>query len=808
MMDKVGTENNNILLLGDLNIDLLDNNNDWMALFSSFCLNQIINVPTRITNTTSTLIDHIYTSNLGFISEVCVPVSGLSDHFPTFCTLNWKNIKITQKDHNTRYYQKFKDFDEKAFLTDLLNCPFNSVYSLTNPTEAYTFWSKLLTSVFEKHVPFIKKRIKQNPCPPWLTESIRQEMYLRDKLKKQKLYDQYKSQRNLVKSLIRRSKKEYMDSLVKNKSDSASIWKAIKLLTNSTNNNQKKQPNIDVNTFNNHFTNVSEKLKNKLPSDSGDLFSCCLSKIDEFVNKSNISEPFDIPYISLTDVSNYLKTLDAKKSTGLDGLHARLLKIAAPIISETLTYIYNLFIDKKDIPLAFKSAKCVPVFKSGSYDDPNNFRPISILSLLCKPFEKHINYHLSNFFENNNLFHQSQSAFRKNHSCETALLDITESLYQTCNNSNASGLVFVDFSKAFDMIDHEKLLIKLKHYHVSESSIDLLRSYLTNRKQSVCINNFKSELSGLSYGVPQGSILGPILFSIYINDLPLAITSSLCKLFADDTTLISSGDSVLSITSNLNHDLHNLYSWCIANSMLVNPQKSESMLVCTRQKRQKLNDTLKLYFDGVLLPQVTFHKLLGVIIDQNLTWSNQTTFISNKIASKVYQLNCIKNFLDLSTRKLFYFAYIQPYLDYCSTVWSHCCKSHLIRLCSLQKRSFKLILKSDQYNLEKMTELLNILPLNIKIIFNDCILLHKIIHGSAPPYLSFLISLQSSKYFSNDLRVIIPFPKMDILKRSFTYNCTSSWNKLPINLRLESKYSIFKNHLRSHLNPTHKVGIG
>ena len=755
------------------------------------------------------MIDHIYTNNPGLVSETCVPVSGISDHYPTLCTVDLKKYKVHLKDHRSTFYRKFRHFNETSFLTDLLYTPFDNVFALSDPNEAFTFWSNLLSTVFNKHAPFIEKRIKQNPSPPWLTQSIRHEIYFRDSLKKLRRYEEYKAQRNKVKTLIRRSKKEYISSLIVNKSDSANIWRAIKLLTNSCSSGPDRMSNISANDFNDHFTSVSGKLKDKLPQDSDDYFSDCLNRIDSFVESSNCPfDSFEIPYMSVVEVLNHLKNLNVNKSTGLDNFHARLLKIAAPVISISLTYIYNLFIYKKEIPFLFKCAKCIPIYKSGSVDDPNNFRPISILSVLCKPFEKHINYHLSNFFERSKFFHPCQSAFRKGHSCETALLNITESLYSTCDRSKAAGLVFVDFSKAFDMIDHEKLLMKMKHYHIAESSIQLLRSYLMNRSQSVFLNSNQSELSNLSYGVPQGSILGPLLFSIYINDLPLSINSSLCHLFADDTTLVSHGESITSITCALNQALKDLYSWCVGNSMLVNPNKSECMLVCTRQKRIKLNDKLGLFLNDVCLPQVVSHKLLGVVIDQNLTWSNHTVLISNRLASKVYQLNCIKNFTNPATRKLFYFAYIQPCFDYCSSVWGHCCKSHLIRLNSLQKRSFKIILKSDKYNLDKMAELLNIPPLNIKIMFNDCVLLHRIIHESAPSYLSFLALRQPSQYFSSDLRVVIPFPSLDVMKMSFAYNSASSWNKLPLFIRTMMKTKIFRKNLLNHLGFPKKVGIG
>ena len=386
---------------------------------------------------------------------------------------------------------------------------------------------------------------------------------------------------------------------------------------------------------------------------------------------------------------------------------------------------------------------------------------------------------------------------------------MTEELYSACNNSKITGLVFVDFAKAFDMIDHEKLLSKLKHYCISDHTIELIRSYLSNRLQAVVVNSTQSNLSHLSYGVPQGSILGPLLFSIYINDLPLSIKTSICHLFADDTTFSSCGSSVESIRYDLDGALCDLFTWCVANSMLVNPQKSECMLICTRQKRMKLGDALlNLQFNNIMLPQVSTHKILGVILDQNLSWSNHSILISSILASKVYQLNCIKHFIDLPTRKLFYFAYIQPYIEYCSSVWGHCCKSHLIRIISLQKRSFKLILGSNMFDYETMSHLLDIVPFNKKIMVNDCILLHKVITGFAPDYLSGYILKQSSHYFSSDTRIVVPFPNMDIMKMSFSYNSAFYWNKLPFGLRNVQGLKQFKGALLNYVGYNTKKGIG
>ena len=242
------------------------------------------------------------------------------------------------------------------------------------------------------------------------------------------------------------------------------------------------------------------------------------------------------------------------------------------------------------------------------------------------------------------------------------------------------------------MIDHSKLLLKLKHYSISNHTLKILKSYLSNRTQSVCIKSNKSTLLPIKYGVPQGSILGPLLFSIFINDLPLCIKTSESKLFADDATLLSLATSISSLTENLNLSMSALKKWCFANLMFVNATKSGCMLVCTRQKRMNLRcASLDIYFDNESIPQVSSHRLLGIILDQNLTWCDHIDMLLNRISSKIYQLSRIKNFIDINTRKLFYFAYIEPYFTYCSSVWGHTYSSHTKRLSSIQRRALKAV---------------------------------------------------------------------------------------------------------------------
>ena len=244
---------------------------------------------------------------------------------------------------------------------------------------------------------------------------------------------------------------------------------------------------------------------------------------------------------------------------------------------------------------------------------------------------------------------------------------ITNSWLQHINNSKAIGAVFIDLTKAFDLINHKILLQKLKVYGIDDNCVSFFKSYLANRTQSVYFRNNISSKKCITRGVPQGSILGPLLFSLYVNDLPLSIQNALCDLFADDTTIHYASQNVDEIRFHLNKSMESIDHWCQANDMIVHPRKTESMLICARQKKQNMNDTsLKILYKGTIIRQVTAHKLLGVTIDQSLLWNDHIKDLIKQISSSVFQLSQIKHFLDMHCRRLFYFAYIQGRFGYCS----------------------------------------------------------------------------------------------------------------------------------------------
>lgn len=788
MIDAVHLESTEYILLGDFNKDLLKPNKPWLDKVDLCNLKQIVNIPTRVTSKTKTLIDHIYVDNLKHISEVCVPPIGCSDHFAVCLTWTKKGIKIPKTNHKTVTYRSFKLFNDSSFLQELSKANLNNVYNITDPDEAVTYWHAEFLKVYNKHAPVCTKRVKHNTKPEWLDVELQQAIENRDLLKKQGKEEEYKRQRNAVNTLKRQKMKAYFSKLVEDKQNTKKIWKAINQITNK---HKQPQPTINIspNTLNEHFTSVAEKVIQTDYSNENDL-----QKLKDFCESKQVTDELKIPLMSVHEVYNALTHLRQTSSRGLDGIDNKILKLAAPLITETLTYVYNLCIQKSSFPLLFKQAKVIPLHKAGDTNDPSNYRPISILSSLSKPVEKHIQNHIQAHLLNHNLLHENQSGFRPNHSCHTALTSLVEDWLSHINNNKLSAALFVDFAKAFDVIDHNLLIRKLQCYKLSSDCIKLLTSFLCERTQSVCLNQEKSDPLGIKFGVPQGSILGPLLFSVYINDLPLHISEP-CEMFADDTTIHTSNDNTTELASSLQKSADELQNWTELNHMALNPNKTETIMITTRQKRQNLTDSLPpIYICNQPIREVQEHKLLGITIDNNLSWNQHIANLSKNISKKTYQLSRIKHFLNEHTRKLYYTAHIQSSIDYASTLWDSASGNIKKPLISVQRRAVKNVLLKNKLHSNDFASL-HILPLKERLEFNKCVLIHKILQGKSSPRLSNLFARNLSR---NNKKLNTPIPRIDLYKSSLKYSGSILWNKLPLAIQQAKSNQTFKTHLMKH----------
>lgn len=258
---------------------------------------------------------------------------------------------------------------------------------------------------------------------------------------------------------------------------------------------------------------------------------------------------------------------------------------------------------------------------------------------------------------------------------------MTDNWLNAIDNGKMIGIVLVDFKKAFDLVDHKILLSKLKIYGIKDETLSWFDNYLSQRRQQVSINNAKSEFKQVTYDVPQGSILGPLLFLLFINDLPLYTSNVNTDLYADDTTLYAIQDSLEVIENNLDSALNNLHIWCKCNGMLLNSTKTKVMLVTTNQKRKRLNtDKLNLIYNDESLSMTTSDKILGVCVDNNLNWTEHVKSLTKKIASNIWLLSKIKKFLSQAHRVQFYKSFIQPHIDFCNIVWGNSSEANKLKI--------------------------------------------------------------------------------------------------------------------------------
>ena len=798
-------------IVGDFNIVFNTpntySNSKWSKIVNDYGLSQLIHTPTRVTKRSSTIIDHIYVSCTENISDIQVPCLGISDHYPVAFTIG-EQVCLVKNTHKLITYRSFKNFDENAFINDLESSNLSLLKLLNDPNEIIKILYNILNSSLSKHAPLKSKRVKTNKQPAWYTDEVKQARCLRDKYKTVNNFDQYKIWRNKCNSIIKKSKKTVFNEAIKEKKEPKYIWQNIKNISNNDDPTVSLPHSLRINdiniagkqnvadALNNHFVNIA-KIVNKIKFDPNNYKS-----IEKYLNEKLRHNYFEIDLITPYEVSLIIDKLDINKASGVDRIGPRILKLCKDSISEVLASLINSCISSGVFPDTLKIASVIPLHKGGAKDDPNNYRPISLLPTISKIIERHVVNKLNDYLKKTNILMDRQSGFRQHHSCQTALIKLVDSWLTAIDDGHIIGSVFLDFKKAFDLVDHKILLHKLKLYHFSQIALKFFDSYLSNRLQLINIDGVRSKTSLVSTGVPQGSILGPVLFLLYVNDLPLEISSE-TDMYADDTTLHNKGRYIHDIQAKLQLDIDRANNWCIKNNMVINPAKTTCMVIGPKQKVSN-SCGLSLCINGMQITNVSSQKLLGVHIDNNLSWKTHIDKTCGKINSRLNLLKRIRYFLNQEIKQLFYNAYIAPLFDYGCITWQGASVTEINRITKLQCRAGRIILNVGPLtsSTDVLTEL-KWLSFPKRCNYYTALLTWKSQHNLTPLYIKSLLTFSTNNKYNlrstSRKDLTHKKPNTNYLKNTFSYSSMEVWNKIPVFIREYTNIHHFKRKLKIFL---------
>ena len=828
LLNKIECENKDVVLMGDANIDLLKYNiqNSSTEYLDMFLCNGMvpgITLPTRVTKTSATLIDHIFIKNTMNYHVAGTLTTNITDHYINFIFLSKKEQTAKRPSHIK--YRHYSTENIQALNSCLGHEDWHPVFQENNPNHAYEKFLQIFTTHFNTHIPV--KTVKFNPhkhkINSWITKglltSIKTKDSLFSKLKRTSDPDKYhilqlhyNAYRNKLNSLIKTAKKLHWAATFELcKNDMKETWRNINKLMNR-NPNKMTIPDVLKNGaesyqssnhiaegFNNFFTDIGKNLASKIPSVSQDP--------KEYLPNVNFPNTFLLFPSDQNEIKNIITKMKPKVSTGYDSISTKLVKQIYEGLLSPLLYIVNLSLSTGIVPDKMKLAKVVPIYKSGGKEIISNYRPVSLLPVFSKILEKIVYKRLYNYLEKFNILTPSQYGFRKSLSTNLAILEMQDrAVNYLSNNENCVG-IFLDLSKAFDTLNHTILLSKLEHLGVRGTALSWFGNYLTNRAQFTEINSQKSSLKSISCGVPQGSILGPLLFLIYMNDIVKVSNDCDFIIFADDTNLLFHKNSHSELRGLINECLIKMSMWFKANKLSLNVKKTKLIYF---KREGDIHQNLDIKIDTDCIEEIDYIKFLGTTITSNWSWNKHIDIIGTKISKVVSILYRLKHQLPEHAMLNIYNSLIVPHLYYSIESWGNAPAYIMKRLSILQKKALRII-SNSRYNCHANPLFKKYQTLKVQDIFKfQCVkLFYRTKLSSLPAYHSSCLAtvdeVGRESRQSND--IYIDRIRNKLQKQSLNSKIGLAWNSLTHHLKSLSNKCLpsFSKAVKTHLLSLYKL---
>lgn len=793
---------NNVLILGDFNINLAGDRifND-KAVFLD-CINNLnLNVlplnPTYHLPMSDTLLDLIICNDLSRVKDYGqLPVSGLSYHDLIYVELNLK--LQCKKEYIT--IRDFKNIDVNKLKNDCLAISWDTLYNSRSIDDKVTFLQNKLMQLYDNNIPERRIYTKRNPCP-WVNDDLKNLMKQRDNLYKRyvrtkdtNVWESYRVLRNRIKIQVRDARNRHFNNVFQSEVTSKVLWKTVKDQGAGKESKKLNDPVIDINALNSFFCGVN----NEINVDLIDYYKS--------VNVDNVGFRFN--EINIDSIGKAISDISSN-AMGSDGIHLKFVKLIFNEIKDVLCHVFNFSLLNSVYPNQWKRALILPLPKISNPIECKHYRSINILCVFGKIIDKLVYQQMCKFVNDNNLLFKYQSGYRPYYSTQTALVRVTDDIRYAMDNRKLTVLILLDFSRAFDCIHHELLLSILGSYGFGNGVICWLRSYLNERMQRIKTGSgLFSDWKCNPVGVPQGSTLSALLFSLFINKICDDLVFSKCMLYADDLQLYVQSDvsNINNAINSLNADLYSLSFWCRSHGLKLNIAKCKPIIFGTSRLLNTLDhDSINpVIIDGQILSYEDRVVNLGLRMMNNLSWTDQVSYIHKKVFQCLYQFRRLCFEPSLEVRKLLVSTLIFPLFDYACAAFCDVNKTLLDKLQLAQNACIRYIfkLRLDEH-VTGYYKQVGWLKIKERLDYNIISLADKILRRKEPDYLydKFIpmsnVHLRQTRYGDSILQ--LPIHRTVTYTHSFHVEAIRKLNALAWNIRFCNNNKLFLRRLKEEL---------